>query len=479
MTQLYNSNTTAMIIIASVFMIGSAYSQVVSITPDAPILQETLEALPNYSSSLNIDASIALSDVYDLVNAEIPSNISGRQEVNIGGQVREERIEYTINRGNLIVEGNNNGLILRLPISGPVRLKGCIDAWLGCIDFSETAHVAGNIVAAISNISLSETWQLQMNSNVSVDVTEARIEIIGNMIPISVRGEVQDAVNRMLPDINRRLQQEVLPSLDIKGELEQAWQEVNTTEQIYDTPAAWIQFKPEQVFMSPLRIDNSQIQATFGVRADVQTFMGVQPEPLAPIPLPSLSPAQNADFHIRIPALVSLESLNALLRPCCLEQELQASGINFILKDIQLAGANNQLLVEAEFTAKKGRLQAEGTIFLTATPEWNAESKVLYFRDVAFHTETKSHLLRVASWLVEKPLLNLFADKLYIDLSETIDELIEEAKTEAQNLALSDEVTVTIDPSHLAAEELRIYNNNLIVVVDARGTAGAYVSITP
>lgn len=478
MAQFYRLNPVVIIILLSILTISNAYAQVVSITPNTPVWQETLEVLPRYSSSINIDASIALSDIYNLVNAEIPPNISGHQGIDIGGPIREERVEYYLRRENIIVEGNANGLTLRLPISGSVSLKGCIDVFK-CIDFSETGHVSGNIVATISNISLNEAWQLQMNSHVEVQITEAYVNVVGNSIHISVRGEVQDRINRMLPEITRTLQQKLQQSLRIKERLEQEWQEVNTTEQIHDTPAAWIQFKPEQVFMSPLRIDNSQIHATFGVRADVQTFMGRQPEALAPIPLPALSPAQNSDFHIRIPALVSLESLNELLRPCCLEQELQASGINFIFRNIKLAGANNQLLVEAEFTAQKALLQAEGKIFLTATPEWDAATGILHFREVDFHTETENALLQAAGWLIEKPLLNVFADTLYIDLSDTIEELKEEARSEAQNLAISDELTVTIDPSHMAAEELRIYDNNFIVVVAARGTADAYISITP
>jgi hypothetical protein len=134
------------------------------------------------------------------------------------------------------------------------------------------------------------------------------------------------------------------------------------------------------------------------------------------------------------------------------------------IEDIALTPIANRLLIQVVFSGS-----AKGSIFLSGIPSYDASKGVLYFKELDLDIESRSLLLKSASWLLNTTLQNTLEKQLRYPVSDYLNsvknELDQKIKSFGRNSAY--QLTGTIDSFLLQGIYMR--ETDLQLVLNANG----------
>ena len=113
--------TTLTAITILVFLIRSPFSM----RTDAPlpVLESSPLSVDQYKSSFLVPVSMTASKLALIIDEKAQKEFSGTQEIDIGGPVHDERLNYTIRRGGVSARADNDNIQLSIPLHGRATAK--------------------------------------------------------------------------------------------------------------------------------------------------------------------------------------------------------------------------------------------------------------------------------------------------------------------------------------------------------------------
>jgi len=88
------------------------------------------------------------------------------------------------------------------------------------------------------------------------------------------------------------------------------------------------------------------------------------------------------------------------------------------VEDIQLWGNNDRVVVNTKLSGA-----FNGQIYFIGRPQFNALKNQIEVRDLDYHMDTKSYLLRSASWIFQGPIKKMMAQSMTFLLESQITEM--------------------------------------------------------
>ena len=222
--------------------------------------------------------------------------------------------------------------------------------------------------------------------------------------------EVKKALKSVEKDIDKAIEE-----IDLKPDMQITWDAIEAPIDLEGY--GYMFLNPRTVGMSDIRY----IGDTAYVDAYLQAYPEVRLDTVGfrPTPLPNLSDITADDgFDVKMDITAQYDSLSTILTRDIKGMETEVGGNKVIFGDVAVHGAaDHRLHIKVDFSGKKS-----GTIYLTGTPEFDAEKQHISFPDLEFDVKTKSALLKSAKWLFDKKITNMIRDAANMDLEEYLEE---------------------------------------------------------
>jgi hypothetical protein len=494
---------------------GTGIAAYVALMPRAlPGQRPAIEPVPplaaaTRTSTILVPTRIALATIQDAVNAGAPQTEAGQRDNPLRG-ILQGALTWRIERGPIVVAGENDGLTLSAPLTGQARLQGQIG---GAASSGEVGAVVGNLlrqnlprlqnvridqqadirgaVSATARPQLTANWRIAPNLTVQASVNEASIPLAG--MRVSIPGEVQPHVNRVIAGEVAKLDARLANDPFFEAAARRTWGEICRSMRLPSTgPGSaplFLEVKPTAALAAQPRITREAVELVIGLRAETRV-LGEETRPDCPFParLDLVPRPEAGQVALAMPIDVPFSELDRLLTNQLVGRTFPQDGSGPVLvtvRGISLTPSGQRLLVGLTFDARETRLfglSVSGVMYLWGRPVLDAAAQVLRFADIEIdvRSEAAFGLFGAAAAAARPYIERVIAERAVVDLKP----FAAEARTRldqgiAQMNAQRRDAAVELEVTALRLAEIAFDARVLRVVAEAEGTVALGVTALP
>lgn len=419
-----------------------------TLTAEKPAVEAFRTALNKEVSTLNVPVEMSTDELAKILNQTI------RKELYRGSTTTKGLSTDLLRNGPILVSAADNFLYITLPIvmslstgmfeTKPIPLK---------LKFRATASVTPDWLLH------TEVFYLGISDLLAEEIGLGPL----SFKPRSIVDGVTRPVQKMLSDM---VTKKINDQLQLKTQVAKVWNSAQAPVLLDRTRKTWLTLSPREVMLSPLYAHNNRIKLSIGISTFAEVVVG--PDPVAPPlrPLPNLKPVNTFDksFRIALNADVFYKDLRAIAAPLLLGREFDADGKSVTIKDFDLSGNGDKLVVKLE---TQGSL--DGVVYLTAKPVFNPQTRVFSFEEVDFDMQTESLLLKSADWFLHGAIRSIIQEKLNMNLSGQLEQSRLIAAKALARMQLMDHVFLKSEIKELKFKDALVQQDKISVQVYTEG----------
>ena len=418
------------------------------------------------TTSLSLPVRVSIEDLRSLLERELPRTMSGTEGISLSG-VRDEEIVWSMNRSSIGLTVDNGRLRASTTISGTVRLRGEVRPFgpdfSVSVDLSTAAHLW-------IRPTLAANWRIQ--SNVEASARVERADLGTPLGPISVRGQSQRAVDRLVGSLTSRLNERIANDDSLSELGRQLWEGSHRTLNVATEPPTWVVLTPARVGATQVRTNNEGVGFEVSVTGSTALVIGEQPAQQAAGGLPELYVSEEqseGEIELALPVFAEWEALDAAIANRVRTRPVVHQGRSGVVTVHEISvsgGEDGALLVLASvsleptgwinrvlsFVGLAETLKGQ-VVEMSAVPVLSEDGRSVRLSGVDMAVSSSALLEAVArtyTWLTDQTIESLVEQNAIVDLERQL----EDAEIKAQSSL--DEVT----------EGLR--DRGLVVNVDLR-----------
>jgi hypothetical protein len=428
--------------------LNSACAEDKPLTANKPKIEAFRAALNRETSTLNIPIEMSTADLAKILN------VSVRKEL-YKGSTRTKGVSADVLRnGPILISAADNFLYITLPVTMSLSYS-----------MFETQPVSMKLKFR-ATASVTPDWRLHTDI-FYLGVSDLLAEDIGagplSFKPRSIVDGITQPVQKALSDL---VAQKINEQLPLKTQVAKVWDTAQTPVLLDKTYKTWLKLTPRDVMLFPLSAQNNRVKLSLGINTFAEVVVG--PEPATPVkrPLPNLKLVTTFDktFRIALNADIFYKDLRAIVAPLLLNKQFESDGKSVIVKDFDLSGNGDKLVVKLE---TQGSL--DGVVYLTAKPVFNAQTNVFSVEDVDFDLQTQSMLLKSADWFLHGTIRGIIQEKLNMNLTQQLEQSRQIAAKALNRMQLMDRVFLKSDIHNLKFKDVIVQQDKISIQVYTEG----------
>jgi len=281
--------------------------------------------------------------------------------------------------------------------------------------------------------------------------------------PRSIVEGATQPVQRIVFDLIARKLNEKFP---LKDQVAKVWLSSQKPVLLDKNYSAWLRMVPQEVLLEPLYAQYNQVRLSVGIRSFADLVVGPEPAPRPVVPLPNLKLTNGMDKTFRIALNTDLfyRDIVAIAAPLLLNKELGTDGKSIILKEFDLYGSGDRLMVKVNMTGS-----LDGIFYLTCKPVFNLQTRQFSVEDVEFDMENTGFLLRAANWLMHGTIRGIIQEKLNMDLTQRLEQARETAGKAMSRVALADNIYLTGSIKTMKLNDVMVQQDRISIQVYTEG----------
>ena len=395
-------------------------------TPAPPRVESPAE-LPKLTSTVVVPVGAKLADLAAALNREAPHvlwTIDKHQDACVPAQrvfkgklFGSKGLKVTpdlgcqivgkVVRGSITLTGSGQLLVVHMPVSAEISVRD-VGGIIKGVTATGAAAVRGN-----TRIGVRRDWNPTATVDISYDWTNPPgVTLVGKRILLVDKAD--ERLKKVVADLERKLPGEIA-KLDLRSKLEHAWRQGFAVLSLNrENPPVWMRITPQRLGFGGYKVVGDTLVGTVAAETITETFVGHQPQPLAPTPLPPAGPPPaSRGLNFNLPVLADYDQLEPVLLKALRKRAAKgitlpkAGPVDAQFDQVTIYATNgNKLAVGVKAKAElKGNKSTttRGTIWLTGTPYNDVNSRVVHVRDLAITGNTDSTTVNLLMMLFQDP----------------------------------------------------------------------------
>lgn len=429
------------------------------------------------ASTIEAPIHYDLSPILDMLEETVPprfGDLDERKKHPTNG-----RVSYAFSGSRSPFRVSMDGTTIRLGSTVTYEAKGWFDPPIGptisggCDGREQKPRIS---LAVRSTFSIDSMWRLRARSRLTravplselerdrCTVTFLNIDMTDNVVGGATRG-----LQRKLNQIDRRI-----ASIDVHDHV-QGWWKAMARPISLGSDSLWLTLNPFAVALDTVQSDSTRIIAT--VSLSYRPLITTGPRPFdADAPLPPLrrGTATGSALHAVLVGLARYPDLSAELTRRLAGKKLRIADRRIAIKALTLRGiGGSRVALALDFTGA-----AEGRIWLTGTPVYDATREVLSVPDLDYDVGSAKVLVKGAELLIGFEARDLLRNQAHF----SVDDLSEQARAiaeKAMNRQLTEGVNLVAKLTKGSALLVRADTTAVRVYFEAQGDAGLVINRAP
>ncbi len=275
-------------------------------------------------------------------------------------------------------------------------------------------------------------------------------------------------------EVSRLIDQQIQENLPLREWVEDTWNLIKEPFLLEEEMKAWLVTNPNSLAMSPVVSEDGLLKMNLRATCSPFIMVGEKPDSLTDKSLPSLDQFQPGEqpekFSLFVRAAMLYQEAEALAYENLVGQEFDLGKKTVRVDDLRLYGEENQVVVDMDVSGDYA-----GKLAISGRPEYEPRSNRIKLRDMDFTVDTKSFLLKSASWMLKSVIVNKMQKELNLYMDSYKADWRELLTKELDNMVLPDGLRLEASVDDLKVENTFLAQDAIVVDMGLFGMLGLYV----
>jgi hypothetical protein len=420
-------------------------------------------------SFINLPISVKLKDVENKTNELLTGLI---YEDN---NIEDDNIEMKIWKlGPIAIENNpenSNGSIQTvLPLKAIISYRFGTKT-MGVSLYKTKEFNLNGKVTLVSEVALTN-WKLNTKTQLkSLDWSESpTTTLFGKSVPVTYL--INPTIKIFRSKIEKSIDAAIDKSMDFKPNVLTALEKICTPFLMNEAYESWLQINPQEIYSTTAQLKNDTFIVNMGIKASMETWIGKQPESKFNASKIILKPVSTIPDLIsaNITAVSTYAEASKIMTKNFAGQEFGSGGRKIRVQKVAIWHKNEKMVIALDVLGS-----VNGTIYLTGFPQYNSQTKELFFDKLDYALDTKNKLIRTANWLAQGLILRKIQESCRYSIIPNIEEGKKSMLKYLQNYSPMNGVFVNGKIDNVAFQKVQLTNKAIIAFIKVNGTVSVSV----
>ncbi|MRX39725.1 DUF4403 family protein [Flavobacterium sp. LC2016-23] len=327
------------------------------------------------------------------------------------------------------------------------------------------------VITLSSEVALTN-WKLNTKTEFkSLDWNESpTMMVFGKSLPITYL--VNPAISIFKSKIEKSIDDAIEKSMDFKPNVLSALEKICTPFQMSDTYESWLRIVPIEVYSTNAKLKNDQFVLDMGMKCNMETIVGKQPESKFSASKIVLKPVAKIPNQIsaNIAAISTYMDASKIMTKNFAGQEFGSGSKKITVKNVSIWHKNDKMVIALDVLGS-----INGTIYLNGFPQYNPQTKEIYFDKLDYVLDTKSKLMRTASWLAQGLILRKMEASCRYSIQPNLEEGKKSMAAYLKNYSPMPGVFVNGKMEDIQFDKIQLTNQAIIAFIKINGTVNVSV----
>jgi hypothetical protein len=425
----------------------------------SPLVYETA------SSFINLPISIKLKDIENQTNTLLNGLV---YEDNT---IEDDNIEMKIWKLAPISISNENGKIKTvLPLK--VLFKYRIGTkTLGVELYNTKEFNLNGVVTLISDAALTN-WKLNTKTELkSLDWNESPTMVVfGKNVPVTYL--MTPAIKIFRSKIESKIDGAIEKSMDFKPNVLAALEKICTPFQMSEAYESWLRITPIEIYSTNAILKNDTFLMEMGMKCTMTTLVGNKPASKFDATKIILKPVTKIPNQItaNIAAVSTFAEASKIMTKNFAGQEFGSGSKKVKVQNVAIWHKNDKMVIALDVLGT-----VNGTIYLTGFPQYNEQTKEVFFDKLDYALDTKSKLMRTANWLAQGLVLRKIQESCRYSIVPNLEEGKQNMMVYLKNYSPMPGVFVNGKIDNIQFQKIQLTNKAIIAFIKVNGTVNVSV----
>ena len=424
------------------------------------------ESLPSF---VNLPITVKLKDVENQTNTLLNGLIYEDNNMD------DDNIEIKIWKiGPITIENNpenSNGSIQTI-----LPLKAIINYRIGTKTLGVSLYKTKEFnlngkITLVSSIELSN-WKLNTKTKIkSIDWNESpTTTVFGKSVPVTYL--MNPTLKIFGSKIEKSIDSAIDKSMDFKPNVLSALEKICTPFLMNEAYESWLQVNPHEIYSTNAQLKNDTFIINMGMKATMETWIGKQPKSKFDATKIILKPVASIPDLIsaNITAVSTYAEASKIMTKNFAGQEFGSGGKRVKVQNVAIWHKNEKMVIALDVLGS-----INGTLYLTGFPQYNSQTKELYFDKLDYALDTKNKLIRTANWLAQGLVLKKIQERCRYSIIPNIEEGKKSMLKYLTNYSPMPGVFINGKINNVDFQKVQLTNKAIIAFIKVNGTVSIAV----
>lgn len=341
------------------------------------------------------------------------------------------------------------------------------------IELYDTREFNLNGVITLSSDVALTNWKLNTKTEFrSLDWNESpTMTVFGKNMPITYL--INPAISIFKSKLEHKIDEAIEKSMDFKPNVLSALEKICTPFQMSDTYESWLRIVPVEVYSTNAKLKNDSFLLEMGMKCNMETIVGKQPESKFNASKIVLKPVTKIPNQIsaNIAAISSYMDASKIMTKNFAGQEFGSGSKKVTVKNVSIWHKNGKMIIALDVLGS-----IDGTLYLNGIPQYNAQTKEIYFDKLDYVLDTKSKLMRTANWLAQGFVLRKMEESCRYSIQPNLEEGKKSMAAYLKNYSPMPGVFVNGKMDDIQFDKIQLTNQAIIAFIKINGTVNVSVN---
>lgn len=459
--------SSVLFIILTLFISCSTSQKLTTLKPEpddaSPLIYDS------NPSFINLPITVKLKDIENQTNALLNGLIYEDNDI------KDDDIEIKIWK-QAPIKIQNDPANADKKIKTILPLKANIKYRIGTkkmgVELYDTREFNLNGIITLSSEVTLTNWKLNTKTEFkSLDWNESpTMTVFGKNIPITYLAN--PAISIFKSKIEKSIDDAIEKSMDFKPNVLSALEKICTPFQMNETYESWLRIAPVEIYSSNAKLKNDSFLLDMGIKCNMETVIGKQPESKFNASKIVLKPVAKIPNQIttNIAAISSYVDASKIMTKNFAGQEFGSGSKKVTVKNVEIWHKDAKMVIALDVLGS-----VNGTIYLNGFPQYNPQTKEIYFDKLDYVLDTKSKLMRTANWLAQGYILKKMEENCRYSIQPNLEEGKKTMATYLKNYSPMPGVFINGKMEDIQFDKIQLTNQAIIAFIKINGTVNVSV----
>ena len=327
------------------------------------------------------------------------------------------------------------------------------------------------VVTLLSDVGLTN-WKVTTNTSLkSLDWNETpTMVVLGKNMPITYL--INPAVKLFRSKIEKKIDESIGKSMDFKPNVLDALEKICTPFEMSEAYQSLLRIVPAELYTTDAKIIKENISLQMGLKCNMETLVGKQPESKFDRSKIVLKPVSKMPESVsaNIVAVSTYSDASNIMTKNFAGQEFGSGSKKVKVQNVAIWHKNGKMVIALDVLGS-----VNGTIYLTGFPQYNPQTKEIFFDKLDYALDTKSTLMRTANWLAQGLILKKIQQSCRYSIIPNVEEAKKSMKQYLENYSPMPGVFVNGKIDAIDFQKIQLTNKAIIAFVKVNGNVNVNV----